>query len=179
MVIFTILILVIFFAARRLKWIVHRYKKIITEPYNYYALLVLLVIGFIGRLDYTDRLGCIVGEEPIFEIKNIIFSSISVTLIITSLLIRSKRLKITLGITELAFWVFKLFYFKGGYLVSIVAAPDPIVSFYDTLTLSFRLFIIDGLLRSNINTIYILIITLTIIAIKVYIYPAHFSLFVE
>ena len=83
MILFTIFILIIFFTAKRVDLISDWYKKIITEPYNYYALLTLLVIGFFGHLDYTDRWGCIVGGESIFDTKNILFSSISVTLILS------------------------------------------------------------------------------------------------
>jgi hypothetical protein len=55
MILFTILILIIFFSAKRVVWISDWYKRIITEPYSYYILLTLLVIGFFGQLDYTDR----------------------------------------------------------------------------------------------------------------------------
>lgn len=179
MILFTILILIIFFSAKRVEWIADWYKKIISEPYNYYALLTLLVIGFFGQLDYTDRWGCIVGGESIFDTKNILFSSISLILILTSFLLRLRIFKITIGLIELAFWIFKLFYFKGGYVVSIAAAPDPIISFYDSLTLVLRLFIITGLLRTNIKTIYILICTLTIMAIKVFGFPTQLSMIAE
>lgn len=179
MILFTILVLIIFFSAKRVDWISDWYKRIISQPYNYYTLLVLLVIGFFGQLDYTDRWGCFVGGESIFDSKNILFSSISVTLILTSFLFRPRILKISLLIIELAFWTFKLFYFKGGYVVSIAAAPDPIISFYDSLTLALRLFIITGLLRTNIKVIYILICTLTIMAIKVYGFPTQLSMIVE
>jgi hypothetical protein len=179
MILFTILILIIFFSAKRVVWISDWYKRIITEPYSYYILLTLLVIGFFGQLDYTDRWGCIVGGESIFDTKNILFSSISVILILTSFIFNPRILKISLIVVELAFWIFKLFYFKGGYVVSIVAAPDPIISFYDSLTLAMRLFIITGLLRTNIKTIYILICTLTIMAIKVFGFPTQLSMIVE
>ncbi|MFB6320799.1 hypothetical protein [Saccharicrinis sp. FJH54] len=179
MILFTILILIIFFSAKRVEWIANWYKKIITEPYNYYALLILLVIGFFGHLDYTDRWGCIVGGESIFDTKNILFSSISVTLILISFFLRLRILKVSLVLVELAFWIFKLFYFKGGYVVSIAAAPDPIISFYDSLTLALRLFIITGLIRTNIKSIYIIICTLTIMAIKVFGFPTQLSMIVE
>jgi hypothetical protein len=179
MILFTILILIIFFSVKRVEWIANWYKKIITEPYNYYALLTLLVIGFFGHLDYTDRWGCIVGWESIFDTKNILFSSISVTLILISFLLRLRILKISILLVELAFWIFKLFYFKGGYVVSIAAAPDPVISFYDSLTLALRLFIITGLLQTKIKTIYILVCTLIIMAIKVFGFPTQLSMIVE
>ena len=179
MILFTILILIIFFSAKRINWISDWYKRIITQPYNYYTLLGLLVIGFFEQLDYTDRWGCIIGRESIFDFKNILFSSISIFLILTSFFLRPRLLKLSVIIVELAFWIFKLFYFKGGYVVSIAGAPDTIISFYDSLTLALRLFIISGLLKSNIKTIYILICTLFIMAIKVFGFPTQLSMIVQ
>ncbi|NOU59619.1 hypothetical protein [Marinifilum caeruleilacunae] len=179
MILFTIFILIIFFSSKRVGWVSDWYKRITSEPYNYYLLLALLIIGFFGQLDYTNRWGCVVGGESIFDAKNILFSSISIILILTSFLFKPRILKSSLLIIELVFWIFKLFYFKGGYVVSIAAAPDPIISFYDTLTLAMRLFIITGLLRTNFKTIYILICTLTIMAIKVFGFPTQLSMIVE
>jgi len=179
MILFTILVLIIFFSAKRVDWISDWYKRIISQPYNYYSLLALLVIGFLGQLDYTDRWGCFVGGESIFDTKNILFSSISIILILTSFFLRPRILKIAVILVELAFWILKLFYFKGGYVVSIAAAPDPVISFYDSVTLTLRLFIIVELLRSNIKTIYILICTLIIMAIKVFGFPTQLSMIAE
>jgi hypothetical protein len=179
MILFAILILIIFFSAKRVVWISDWYKKIISYPYNYLFLLGLLVLGFFTRLDYTDRWGCIIGGEPIFEFKNILFSTISISLILLSYLTRNKTLKLSFVIAELLFWAFKLFYYKGGYVVSIAAAPDPIISFFDTTTLSLRLFIIFGLLRPEIKIRFVLITTLVIMAIKVFLFPTQLIMQVE
>ena len=173
MILFLILVLIIFFSAKRVVWISDWNKKIISYPYNYLLLLGLLILGFFTRLDYTNRLGCITGSEPIFEFKNIVFSTISVSLILLSYLTRNKALKLSFVIAELLFWTFKLFYYKGGYVVSIAAAPDPLISFYDTTTLSLRLFIIFGLFRPGIKTKFVLITTLVIMAIKVFLFPTQ------
>jgi len=179
MILFTILILIIFITAMKIDLVSDWYKRIITQPYNYYVLLGLLIIGFFAQLDYTDRWGCIIGGESIFGFKNILFSTISIFLILTSFFLKPRSLKITLMLTELAFWIFKLFYFKGGYVVSVIAAPDPIISFYDTMTLALRFFIINGLLRNEMKTVYIIILTLTIMAIKVLGYPTQINMLIE
>ena len=179
MILFTLLILIIFFTAKRVVWISDWYKRIITQPYNYYALLGLLVFGFFTNLDYNDRWGCIVGGESIFDTKNILFSSISIILVASSFIIKSRILKLSFVLIEFVFWIAKLFYFKGGYVVSIAAAPDPIVSFYDSTALALRLFIITGLLKANIKIIYILICTLIIMAIKVFGFPTQLRMFAE
>jgi hypothetical protein len=179
MILFAILILIIFFSANRVVWISDWYKKIISYPYNYLFLLGLLVFGFFARLDYTDRWGCIIVGEPIFEFKNIVFSAVSISLILLSYLSKNKTLKLSFVIAELLFWTFKLFYYKGGYVVSIAAAPDPIISFFDTTTLSLRLFIIFGLLRPEIKIRFVLITTLIIMAIKVFLFPTQLIMQVE
>lgn len=179
MIIFTILILIVFFTALRFDWISAWSKKIITQPYNYYALLGFLVLGFFAKLDYTDRWGCIIGGESIFSFKNILFSSVSILFVLTSFHLRPRTLKIAFIIIELAFWIFKLFYFKGGYVVSIAATPDPIISFYDTTTLALRLFIINGLLNNKVKKHWIIVIALIIMAIKVFGFPTQLSMLVE
>lgn len=179
MILFTILILIVFFATKRIDWVSNLYKKTINQPYNYYVLLGLLVLGFFAQLGYTDRWGCIFSQDSIFNFKNILFSSISILLIITSLFLKSRILKISSLLIELVFWIFKLFYFKGGYVVSITATPDPIISFYDTTTLALRLFIINGFLRKEIKSLYIIIATLIIMAIKVFGFPTQLNMIVE
>ncbi len=57
--------------------------------------------------------------------------------------------------------------------MSIAAAPDPLISFYDTTTLSLRLFIIFGLFRPGIKTKFVLITTFVIMAIKVFLFPTQ------
>ena len=179
MILFSILALIIFFSAKRVEWISVWYNKTISQPFNYRILLGLLVFGFLLKLDYTNRFGCLVGGESILDIKNILFSSISISLILSSYLLNKRFLKLSLVIVELLFWTFKLFYFKGGYVVSIAGIPDPAISFFDTLTLFLRLFIIIKLLQVNFKTIYLVLITLSIIAIKVFAYPIPMTMIIE
>jgi hypothetical protein len=179
MILFAILTFIIFISAKRVDLISDWTKRVVSKPYNYLVLLTLLVIGFFGRLDYTNRWGCFVGGEPVFDLKNITFSSISISLILLSFLLKHRNLKLSLVLIELVFWIFKLFYFKGGYVCSITATPDPIISFYDCVTLAFRLFIVAGLLKSNFKAYYILLCTLIIIAIKAFGFPTQFSLITE
>jgi succinate dehydrogenase hydrophobic anchor subunit len=47
MILFTILILIIFITAMKIDLVSDWYKRIITQPYNYYVLLGLLIIGFL------------------------------------------------------------------------------------------------------------------------------------
>ncbi|MCC5918636.1 MAG: hypothetical protein JJU02_15040 [Cryomorphaceae bacterium] len=151
MILFTILILIVYFASKRIDWISIWSHKIVMQPYNYLALLGLLILGFFAQLDYTDSWGCVIREEAIFSLKNILFSTISIIFILISFLFKPRNLKITFIVIELAFWIFKLFYFKGGYVVAIGGTPDPIISFYDTTTLALRLFILEELLNFKVK----------------------------
>lgn len=179
MILFTLLIILIFFASKKVEAISIWSKKITHEPYNYLYLIGLLLIGFFLRLDYTDKSGDIYSPESIFEVNNIIFSAISLVLLSSALLIKKRSVKLTLIIIESIYWMFKLFYFKGGYCISIAGIPDPIISFYDTMTLVLRLFIINSLFSHKIRNIFIILGALFIISIKVFFLPVQLSFYVE
>ena len=154
-------------------------EKIIQQPVNYYLLIGLLLIGFFFRLDYSNRFGCIIFEEPIFELKNILFSTISITLVLLSFFFKKRMIKLAFISLELLFWIAKLFLFKGGYVVSIMAAADPLISFYDTATLALRFFTVISLLKININQIFVLICTIIVMCIKIHIFPLPHSFYVQ
>jgi hypothetical protein len=143
----------------------------------------LIIIGFFFRLDYSDRFGCFIFDEPIFELKNVLFSAISTILILLSFFSKKRTIKITFISLELLFWIAKLFLFKGGYIVGYMAAADPLISFYDTAALALRVSIIISLLNVNIKQIYILIFTIittiSIMSIKIHIFPLHHSFYVQ
>ena len=141
-------------------------KEVLNLPYGYYFLFTLVLIGFYFRLDYTEQFGCFVREEPILDGKNITFSSISFVLILVSYVMRNRKMKIIFLLLELMFWLFKLFYFKGGYVVGIIGSVDLVIYFYDVLNLIVRLYIISIVTRINIKEVYIIIIALLVILIK-------------
>lgn len=170
---------IFFLLSKRYDAVIVCCKKLINQPYNYLVLLSLLVLGFFAKLDYTDMWGCFRANEPIFAIKNIIFSSISLLLIFLSFIIKKRTLKLSFAAIELLFWIFKLFYYKGGYVVGIGASPHPVISFYDTTTLTFRLLIISNLSKKEIRIRYILLTTTLVMAIKIFICPTHYFIYVE
>lgn len=145
-------------------------KEVLNLPYGYYFLFTLVLIGFYFRLDYTEQFGCFVREEPILDGKNITFSSISFVLILVSYVIRNRKIKIIFLLLELMFWLFKLFYFKGGYAVGI-GGVDLVNYFYDVLNLIVRLYIINIVTRINIKEVYIIIIALLVFLIKTDVFP--------
>lgn len=179
MILFLILVAVIWFISKKNRKIRFWKNKIIQPPFNYYLLIGMLIIGFFFRLDYSDRFGCIVFKEPVFELRNILFSAISITLVLLSFFAKKRTIKLTFISFELVFWLYKFFLFKGGYVVGAIATADPLISLYDTTTLALRLFIINSLLKVSINQIYPLICTIIIISVKIYIFPLPFSFYVE
>ena len=174
MITFLILILIIWLISKKSEKVRFWIEKITQQPLNYYLLLGLLVVGFIFRLDYTIRAGCLIHDGSVFELRNILFSSISITLVLLSLFSKKRTIKLIFISLELLFWVTKLFLFKGGYSVGIANMADPIISLYDTATLALRFFIINSLLKTNIRKPYILICTIIIISIKI-IFPTPYS----
>ena len=179
MITFLILILIIWFISKKNEKIRFWKERIIKQPFNYYLLTCLLVIGFIFRLDYSDRFGCIRFAEPIFELKNVLFSATSIVLVLLSLFSRRRTIKFTFISFELLFWIAKLFSFKGGYVVNFLGTADPLISFYDTTTLALRVLIINSLLKVNVNQVYLLISTIIIMSIKIYLFPLPYYFYVE
>ena len=179
MIIFLILIAVIWLISKKSEKVRLWKEKIIRQPLNYYLLMGLLVVGFIFRLDYTaNSFGCFVFTEPVFELRNILFSATSITLVLLSFFSKKRAVKLTFISLELLFWVSKLFLFKGGYVVGFLNTADPLVSFYDTTVLTLRLFIVSSLLKVNIKQIYILICTIIVMSVKIFIFPLPYSFIV-
>ena len=147
--------------------------RITQQPFNYYLLIGLLVIGVFFKLDYFDS-----GfEECIFEVRNILFSVTSIVLVLLSFFSKNRTAKLAFISLELLFWTAKLFLFKDGYLFSGMAYPH--ISLYDTATLTLRLFIVKSLLKANIKQIYIFIITIIAMFVKIYIFPFPYSFYVQ
>ena len=175
MIAFILLVFLITYFGDKVKWLKKLRDKSISQAINSRLLLGLLIIGFVLNLDYTNRFGCIIGDESILDPRNILFSSISISLILLYLVVKSRILKLYFVLLEFSFWIFKLFYFKGGYAVGVLGSPDIIISFYDHLCLFLRLLIIFKLLKLNCKTIYLVLFTLAIMIIKIFLFPIPIS----
>jgi len=173
-----LLIIVIWTISKLNKEIRLWWNKLIQQPFNYYLLIGLLIIGFFFELDNSDRYGCIIYTNP-FRVKNILFFVTSIILVLLSFFSEKRTIKLTFMSLELTIWILKLFLFKGGYVVGIVATVDTCISFYDTATLALRLTIINSLLNTKINQIYILICTAIIMSVKIYAFRLPYSFYVE
>lgn len=149
-------------------------KKSITIIYNkhfynynliWISLLGWTIIGFFKNLDFTEQWGCIVFEEPVFRKMNIIFSSISVILLISVILFRNRNIKFYIHLTETFYWIGKLFLFKGGYATGLVGTPIEINVLYDFVAIFLRLLAIRNL-KFQTRTIKVSTIALSIIFLK-------------
>ena len=179
MITFLVIITVVWLISKKSNKIFFLKNKIIQQPFNYYLLIVLLIIGFIFRLDYTNQFGCIVTSEPVFELKNILYSSISIVLALLSFIVEKRTHKLLFMLYDTLFWIVKLFLYKGGYAVGITGEAGFMVSLYDTTVLALRFFIIKSILKVHFNQVYILIFTMIIMTVKIYIFPLPYSFYIE
>lgn len=153
-----------------IKWIAN-YKDSeirLNQENGFNFLFCWIIFGFLVRLDYSNAWGCIIRLEPIFEAKNILFSTISFSLIFWAFKTESAKLKKKLLGIELVYWIAKLIIFKGGYVVSIVGEPSVTIVIYDLVAIMARLFILSQILRiSRFRFAKIGIVALLILGIKI------------
>lgn len=150
--------------------IISRLRKYKEQLCNYRILLTLLILGFLFGWEYTEDWGCFGPRMPLFGIKYMFLSLISIGLITASYFAKQQRYKRRLILIELGFWVVKLFYFKNN-LVSIF--------FYDSLALIFRLLIISSLYSSLFKLRTIILMTLTVISVKSFVFSESIESIVE
>jgi len=165
-----------------IKWVT-KYKDFgirLNENTGFKFLLGWIIFGFVARLDYSDTWGCIIGLEPILEPRNILFSTISFSLIFWALRTGNTKLKKTLLGIELLYWIAKLTIFKGGYVVGYGGIPDITIVFYDLVAILARLFILSQILKINqFKFAKIGLAALLILVIKISIFATPISMIYE
>ena len=160
-------------------WYFYRKKNFSDKKYQklevqklYIVLLALIVVGFFLRLDYSEMIGDIYFDEPIFEIRNIIFSSFSFFIILLSWKSNSLKTKRNLFFIEFSVWLLKLLFFKGGYTMGFtptVGYPVGLIVVFDFLSLLTRLWIGTKLLDIKTRIFNIGIIAFVFISFKIFI----------
>ncbi len=150
---------------------VNKYKNYgveLNEKNGFKFLLGWLIFGFFLRLDYSDNWGCVVGLEPFWELRNVLFSTISIGLIYWAFKTENQNLKKIICLTELTFWISKLIIFKGGYVVGFGGTPDISIVFYDLSSALARLFILSQIIKiQRFKFFKIAIVALLIMGIKI------------
>ena len=143
-------------------------------------LLIWIILGFLTRLDYSDRWGCVIGFEPILEPRNIIFSTISFVLILIAFQIDKHKVKRVLCLTEFLYWIVKLMAFKGGYVVGYGGVPDVTIVLYDLISIVSRLFVIQQILNIERFKVKNIVITAALImAVKISIFRTPMNMVYE
>ena len=163
---FAILLIVGLFLKRRFsekKW----FSQLTKPKTLYWTLFILTLLGFFSNLDYTMQWGCIIENELIFSKENIFFSVTALALLTVGFFLPLKKIGILILFIELAFWIYKLFIIKGGYVTGIGACPDSTVLTFDIMALTLRLALLKQILKLKFRTIYILILSFVIMFIKV------------
>lgn len=142
------------------------------KPKTLYLLLIgWTIFGFFTKLDYTLQWGCIVSYEPTFSSENIFFSGTAIGLLSFGVFIPKRQIGILILFAELLFWLFKLFFIKGGYAVGI-GGPSYEVLAFDFIALALRLLFLKqlGLLPVRISTMFILVLLIMLLKIFFFIY---------
>ena len=131
-------------------------------------LIAWTILGFFTQDDFTERCGCLVLSKKTFSIDYIIYSSISLTLFLFSLIARAKLFRNVFFILELFYWLFKLFILKNGYIGGLGV---PIFKIYDFIGLFFRLWFISLVINLNRRTFTTPIISALLILLKLELNP--------
>jgi len=131
------------------------------------TLMVWTFIGFLLTADFTERCGCFYHSRDILSIDYIIYSSISLLLFGLAWISKSK-FRIGFIFLEFAYWLFKLFILKSGYIGGLgIQVFNP----YDFIGLFFRLWIIGLIIKINYKIYIIPIISACIIGAKLEVNP--------
>lgn len=144
-------------------------------------LLIWIAIGFITRFDFSQMFGCVIYGEKILDYNNIGFASISFTLVLIARLAKRKKTKSTLLTIEMIIWLFRLFYYKGGYATGFTGNyPLDLIVLYDTIALLLRLRLIDNIKRIRfLRKWRVYLIVIFLVSVKIFVFPVPHDLFWE
>lgn len=135
-------------------------------------LIFWIGIGFFLGLDYTETEGCMILSESIFLPKRVLFSTISLGLILASILVNRPSVKFGLCLLELIYWTLKLILFKGGYALGFGGDPLFSVVLYDFIGALIRLLILNKSLSIARNSLLIVIgLSYIIVSVKILCFP--------
>ncbi len=143
-------------------------KKTNQVQYFYLLLIAWTIIGFLIRLDNNMQHGCIIENDNILALDNIFFSATSIILLTIGVSFQHINEQIWFLFLELLFWLFKLFYLKGGYATGIGGTPILAVLFFDMIALCLRLMLLNASLQFKFSNNYILIPLVIFFYIKLY-----------
>ncbi len=157
-----------------LAWILSRkyseenwFNGLVKQRIIFGLLLSWTLFGFFTNLDYNQNWGCMSGSGPIFSKENILYSFSSFILLSIGFLISSRKIGTVILTFELIFWLYKLAFLKGGYVVGFGGVPSIDVLAFDSVAIFLRLIIIKQVYHLPIRIIFVLILAFIIMTLKV------------
>lgn len=137
------------------------------QQVTFYSLLCWSIIGFASTLENTTQWGCI-KEDYVFSFRNIVFSSLSLALLCRGFFSYPQRAGLIFIAGELIFWVYKLLFLKGGYVVGIAGTTPEDIVVYDFIALTLRILLVKQLLPLPLKSALVLVPAVLIMALKVW-----------
>jgi hypothetical protein len=129
----------------------------------FWFLITWTLFGFFAQQDFSERCGCLTHSRNLFSLDYIIFSAISLILFILSFLIKNKGIRVSLICIELAYWLFKLYFIKSGYIGGMGIL---VFKYYDFFGLLGRLLILNTLTGQKLKEFLLVLIAGLLIIIK-------------
>ena len=133
-------------------------------------LILLTLFGFFTQQDFTESCGCLRHSRGVFSLDYIIFSAISLILLLIGLLIKNKTIRISLLSIELAYWIFKLFVLKSGYIGGLGIM---VFKYYDFFGLLGRLLLLNSLFGNKLKEHLLTLVAGLLIIIKMLVMPCN------
>ena len=132
-----------------------------------FSLLIFwTLVGFYSTLDNSTQSGCIVSND-VFAFQNICFSVLSISLLSVGYFFSNYEYGKWIIAAEVAFWTYKLFFIKEGYVVGIGGiAPVDILTF-DFIALLLRLFLLKQVFNLPLRLFALGLIALLLMIVKV------------
>jgi hypothetical protein len=130
-------------------------------------LIGMVLIGSIIGIENSQAFGCVI-EFEMLSLSNLLFLMISLILFISIKKTQNLNTKIILCSIELAIWIGKYFFYKGGYISGFSGEPNIFNVVYDFSAISVRMLLLIKLV--NIIENYLipsLIVTVLIVVIKI------------
>ena len=135
-------------------------------PVTFLSLIISIVIGFYSTLDNSTQWGCVVSDY-VFSFHNISFSAFSILLVSLGYFFSNHQYGKLFILAEIVFWIHKLFFIKGGYVVGIGGITPVDILVYDFAACLLRLFLLKQVLNLPLRFFALVLIALFSIIVKV------------
>jgi hypothetical protein len=138
------------------------FKTVKTDDFTFPIYLLVCIwtlIGFFFNLDNNQEFGCIYVEPDILATPNVVYSTVSLTLLMKAFFTKDAGYRSMLFKSELLLWLYKMLYLKGGYGVGVSASPLLEVVWFDFFGLAFRLLLINQVISVRMKpSLYVLLV---------------------